>query len=283
MKQSPVWLITGVSSGLGKELAKAVHQAGYVLIGTVRNEADQQTFDQTFPNQSQSFVLDLRNSQQVVSMIEAVRDRFGRIDALVNNAGYGLLGFVEEVNENELHQQFNINFVAAWKMIQQVLPLMRLQQSGLIIQISSRVGLVANAGGGIYAASKFALEGLSEALQQEVAPFGINVMLVEPGPLRTNFFGRSVVLAQHRVEDYYSVLADYRQISQQADGHQDGDPSKAARIILEATQLEQPPFRLPLSQATLDSMQAKITAYQQTVAAWSSQAASISIKRYASE
>ncbi|GAB3695970.1 oxidoreductase [Spirosoma flavus] len=277
MNKSKVWLVTGVSSGLGKELAKAIYQAGHIIVGTVRNESDKRRFEVEFPDRSQVFLLDLRKTDQLTQLIDQIQLQFGRIDVLVNNAGYGLMGLVEEVSESELRDQFEVNVVGVWKLTQAVLPIMRRQGYGLIIQLSSRVGLAAGAGGGIYAASKFALEGLSEALSQEVSQFGINVMLVEPGPLRTDFFGRSVVFAQRRIADYYSLLTDFRQTSKRLDGKQDGDPGKVAQIIVTVASDENPPLRLPFTQATIDTMQQKILTYQQTIKIWSEQATKISV------
>jgi NAD(P)-dependent dehydrogenase (short-subunit alcohol dehydrogenase family) len=274
---SKVWLVTGVSSGLGHALAKSIHQSGDVIVGTVRKAADQADFEAAFPGRSKVFCLDLTDLTRIEPLVAEVLSAFGRIDVLVNNAGYGLFGLVEEVSTDEVRHQLDTNFVAVWKMTQAVLPAMRRQRSGHIIQVSSRLGIMAGAGNGLYAAGKFALEGFSEALAAEVAPFGIQVTLAEPGPLRTDFFGRSVVFAQQEIQAYLPAVGNIRQKSKQLDGKQPGDPAKVAEALVQMARLAQPPFRLPFTQATLDALQHKSEAYQQTVREWKELATSVTI------
>ncbi|MCZ4244115.1 oxidoreductase [Pedobacter punctiformis] len=266
--QQKVWLVTGVSGGLGKELAKSIYLSGDIIIGTMRSEKDKMLFEQDFPQRSKAFILDLSDTGKIPVVVEESVKIFGKIDVLVNNAGYGLFGMVEEASEEEVRHQLEVNFLAVWKLTQAVLPIMRQQKSGHIIQLSSRVGISAGVGGGLYAAGKFAIEGLSEALAQEVSAFGIKVTLVEPGPLRTDFFGRSVVFAQKEITDYHAATGNIRERSKQMDGKQPGDPAKVASSILEISRLENPPFRLPFTQATLDTLQQKIISYQQVIDDW---------------
>ncbi len=273
-----VWLVTGVSSGLGLALAKSIYQTGDVIIGTVRKETDQAVFKSAFPVRSKVFTLDLTDTARIEPLIEEVLNTFGRIDVLVNNAGYGLFGLVEEVSEAEVRKQLDTNFVAVWKVTQAVLPVMRRQGSGHIIQVSSRLGITVGAGTGLYAAGKFALEGLSEALAAEVTPFGIRVTVAEPGPLRTNFFGRSVVFARQEIAAYHPVVGNIRQRSKQMDGKQPGDPAKVAEAIVRTARLDNPPFRLPFTQATLDTLKQKIEAYWQTITDWQAVSTSVSIQ-----
>ncbi|KIO77093.1 hypothetical protein TH53_11195, partial [Pedobacter lusitanus] len=255
--EQKVWLVTGVSGGLGKELAKKIHESGDIIIGTVRNEEDKKRFELDFPERSKAVFLDLADTAAMSAVVAESLKAFGKIDVLVNNAGYGLFGFVEEATEAELRHQIDISFIGVWKLIKEVLPSMRKRGKGHIIQISSRVGIAAGTGGGLYAAGKFALEGMSEALAQEVAPFGIKVTLAEPGPLRTDFFGRSVVFTAEEIPEYKSAVADIRERSRKVNGTQGGDPAKVAAVIVEISKLENPPLRLPFTQATIDSLEQK--------------------------
>lgn len=270
-----VWLVTGVSGGLGKELATAIYQSGDIIIGSVRKEEDRIAFEQAFPERSKVFILDVSDSEGIESMIDQVVKDYGRIDILVNNAGYGLFGLIEEVDEAELRKQLDINLVAVWKMIQTVLPHMRKQKSGHIIQISSRLGILGGTGNGAYTATKFAIEGMSEALAYEVASFGIKVTLAEPGPLRTDFFGRSVVFSEKEIKDYKGPLGDLREKYKAVDGIQVGDPAKVAEVIVQIAGLKNPPFRLPFTSSTIDALQQKINEYQKVINNWKEIALSI--------
>lgn len=276
--QPNIWLITGVSSGLGKQLAQQIHESGDVIIGTVRTEQDKEIFEQAYPNRSHAFIIDLENTDRIDAIVHDIQETYGRIDVLVNNAGYGLWGLVEEVSEAELRHQLDVNLIAVWKLVQAVLPIMRSQKSGHIIQISSRLGIVAGPGGGLYAAGKFAMEGLSEALAAEVDSFGINVTLAEPGPMRTAFFGRSVNYARQEVEAYHAGVGNVRQKSKQMHGNQPGDPEKVAREIIRIAKLDNPPLRLPLTQASIDALEQKIDSYQETIANWKEVATNVAIQ-----
>lgn len=277
--QQKVWLVTGVSSGLGKQLAHQIHQSDDIIIGTVRNETDKKTFKQAFPDRSHAFIIDLEDTARIDTIVNEIQEKYGRIDVLVNNAGYGLWGLVEEVNEAEVRKQLDVNFIAPWKLVQAVLPIMRSRKSGHIIQISSSLGILASfPGGGLYAAGKFAMEGLSETLAAEVDSFGIKVTLTELGPLRTEFFGRSVNYAKREVEDYHDSVGSVRQKSKQMHGTQPGDPSKVAEEIIRITQLENPPFRLPLTQASINALEQKIKSYRQTISDWEEVAKSVAIE-----
>ncbi|QNK63618.1 SDR family NAD(P)-dependent oxidoreductase [Pedobacter sp. PAMC26386] len=263
-----VWLVTGVSGGLGKELANAIYQSGDIIIGTVRKKEDKERFESDYPERSKVLILDLSDTEKISSIVAESLNAFGRIDVLVNNAGYGLFGFIEEASEAELRHQMDVSFISVWRLIKEVLPSMRKQRSGHIIQISSRVGIAAGTGGGLYAAGKFAIEGMSEALAQEVAPFGIKVTLAEPGPLRTDFFGRSVVFVEQEIAIYQSTVANIRERSKQIDGKQGGSAAKVAAVIVEISKLDNPPLRIPFTQATIDSLEQKINSYQQTILDW---------------
>lgn len=213
-------------------------------------------------------MIDLAHTEDIPALVEDSLRVAGRIDVLVNNAGYGLFELIEEASEAEVRHQLDVNFIAVWRLIKSILPVMRRQQHGHIIQISSRVGIAAGTGNGLYAAGKFAMEGLSEALAQEVAGFGIKVTLAEPGPLRTDFFGRSVTFAAEEIKDYEPVVGNIRERSRNMNGKQGGDPTKVADVIVEVSRMDSPPFRLPFTQSSIDSLQQKSEHYQQVIADW---------------
>ncbi|MGJ1435825.1 SDR family NAD(P)-dependent oxidoreductase [Sphingobacterium siyangense] len=262
MKQK-VWLITGVSKGLGREIAKQAVTKGDIVIGTVRNAKDKENFENSIG--TKGFVIDLANTEQIPSLIDAIVKQYGQIDVLVNNAGFGAFGMIEEFDKDEITNQFNVNFVAVWKLCQTVLPYMRDKGQGTIVQISSRAGIMAGVGNGIYASSKFALEGMSEALKQEVEPFGIKIMLAELGALRTDFFGASVKYAKNSLPFYTEKLQDIRTNTKKLDGKQSGNPIKVAQAIIEAVNNNVPSFRLPLTAGTIDAMKAKIIEFQNSI------------------
>lgn len=205
MKQK-VWLITGVSKGLGREIAKQVVATGDIVIGTVRNKEDKVAFENGVD--AKAFIIDLAETKLIPTLINSIIKEHGQIDVLVNNAGFGAFGMIEEFDEEEVTNQFNVNVIAVWKLCQSVLPFMRDKGQGTIVQISSRVAITAGIGNGIYASSKFALEGMSEAMKQEVETFGIKVMLAELGALRTDFFGASVKYAKNSLPFYTEKLTD---------------------------------------------------------------------------
>ncbi|MCJ7932231.1 MAG: SDR family NAD(P)-dependent oxidoreductase [Chryseobacterium sp.] len=263
MKQK-VWLITGVSKGLGREIAKQVACTGDIVIGTVRNEKDKVAFENSID--AKALIIDLAETEQIPTLITSIVKEHGRIDVLVNNAGFGAFGMIEEFDKEEIINQFNVNFIAVWKLCQAVLPYMRDNGHGTIVQISSRTGIMAGIGNGIYASSKFALEGMSEALKQEVEPFGIKVMLAELGALRTDFFGASIRYAKNNLSPYAEKLDDIRTNTKKLNGKQSGNPIKVAQVIIEAVNNDVPTFRLPLTAGTIDTMKAKIAEFQNCIA-----------------
>lgn len=262
-KTQKVWLITGVSKGLGKELAKQVLEQGDIVIGTVRKTEDKDAFEKN--KNAKAHIIDLLHSDQIPALIQAVIEEYGKIDVLVNNAGYGAFGIIEEFTEQEILDQLKVNFIAVWRLCQLVIPYMRNAGGGNIVQISSRVGIIAGVGNGIYAASKFALEGISESLQQELAPFGIKVLLAELGALRTDFFGESVRYAKNQIPSYTDQLGDIRINTKKINGNQSGDPVKVAKAIIDSVNNNIPSFRLPLTAGTIDAMKTKIEAYQNCI------------------
>ncbi|MBS0408976.1 MAG: SDR family NAD(P)-dependent oxidoreductase [Proteobacteria bacterium] len=241
-----VWFITGVSSGLGLALAKAALAAGDVVAGTARRETDRAAFKALDPERALGLVMDVRDEAAVRAAISAAEARFGRIDILVNNAGYGLIGALEETSLAEMRDQFEVNVFGAIAVMQAALPGMRRRRAGVILTITSVSGLAAWGGTATYTASKFALEGATQCLAQEVAELGIKVINVAPGGLRTDYAGRSLVLSEKTIDDYDGQGHLPRRMLVAGAGHENGDPDKAAAAILKVLEAETPPMHLLL-------------------------------------
>lgn len=256
--KNKIWFITGISSGLGKALAQEVMDKGDFVVGTFRNKTQADIFNDEFKEKACALVMDVTKPQEIEKAFEFIKDKFGRIDVLVNNAGFGIAGAVEETSIDETRAIFEANFFGTLQVTQAFLPLFRKQKSGHIIQISSHGGFKAFAGFGIYNASKFAVEGFSEALAQEVEPLGIKVTLVEPGPFRTKFAGDSFRQSATIIKDYNQTAGVFRQRIKAVDGIQEGDPTKAAKAIFDITKLENPPLRLPLGKIAIVSLTTKL-------------------------
>jgi NAD(P)-dependent dehydrogenase (short-subunit alcohol dehydrogenase family) len=265
-----IWFITGVSSGLGRALAETVLAKGDTVIGTLRDPAACPSFEALAPDRAHAVLLDVREDDRVRGIVSDVTARIGPIDVLVNNAGYGLEGAVEEASLAEAHAQFDVNVFGALSVLKAVLPDMRARGSGHILNISSIAGLTSFPGVGIYNGSKFALEGITEALAKEVAPLGIRVTLVEPGAFRTDWAGRSLVHAAHRIEDYDATAGAFRREMAARSGKQMGDPRKAAEAIVAAVEADEPPLHLLLGPDALAAAQAKIDALLADIEKWSS-------------
>ena len=263
-----IWFVTGGSSGLGEALTAEILQRGNKVVATFRKTEQASLFTQKAKGNGLGIVLDVTNEQQRKSAVQQAVQQFGRIDVLVNNAGYGTVGAIEEFTMDEIRQQMETNFFGAIALTKEVLPLMRKNGSGHIVQISSVSGFRAMGGFGIYNASKFALEGFSEALAQEVAPFGIRVVIVEPGPFRTKFAGGSIKLAKHPIEAYAKTpVAQMYQYINRVDGKQEGDPVKGARAIADYVHNGNKELRLPLGRAAILGIKAKLAAVLADVAA----------------
>ena len=262
-----VWLITGISSGIGHALATEVMAKGDFVIGTFRKEAQVEAFNTANAGKGHAILLDVTDFTSMEKHIAMLSQQYGRIDVLVNNAGYGLAGAIEETSIAETRALFEANFFGALKLTQEVLPLMRQQKQGHIVQISSHGGFKAFPGFGMYNASKFALEGFSEALAAEVAPLGIKVSIVEPGPFRTKFAGSGFVLAEKAIEDYNGTAGLFRQKIKGVDGIQEGDPAKAASAIYYTVQQEKAPLRLPLGKIALGTLNAKLESVKNDIEA----------------
>jgi NAD(P)-dependent dehydrogenase (short-subunit alcohol dehydrogenase family) len=263
-----IWFVTGASSGLGEALTAAIIQRGDRVAATFRKAEQASLFTQQAGNNGLGLVLDVTDEAQRKAAVQQALQHFGRINVLVNNAGYGTVGAIEEFGMEEIRQQMETNFFGAIALTQEMLPLMREAGSGHIVQISSVSGFRAMGGFGLYNASKFALEGFSEALAQEVAPLGIRVVIVEPGPFRTQFAGSSIRLAQHRIDAYAKTPVDqmYQYINR-VDGKQEGDPVKAGNAIVDYVHNGNKELRLPLGRAAVQGIKAKLSAVQADLAA----------------
>lgn len=263
-----IWFITGISSGLGKALAEAVIEKGGFVIGTFRNPSQTEAFNETHHSRAVAFTLDLTKPNDIRSAFDVVRSRFGRLDVLVNNAGFGFAGAIEEASIDEVRGVFEANVFGALQITQAALPIFRQQQSGHIVQISSHGGFKAMPGFGVYNASKFALEGFSEALAAEIAPLGIRLTIVEPGPFRTNFAGDSFRQASARLAAYDATAGAFRDRMQLVNGKQEGDPRKAAQAIMQVVTAAEPPLRLPLGKIALGTLTAKLESVQKDIDSW---------------
>jgi len=244
-----VWFITGISSGLGKALAEAVMATGDFVIGTFRKQAQVDAFNEKFATTAHAVLLDITNEEAIATAIAQVISKYKRIDVLVNNAGMGFVGAIEETAMTEVRRVFEANFFGTLKVTQTVLPYMRKADNGHIVQISSHGGIKAFAGFGIYNASKFALEGFSEALQQEVAPLGIKVSIIEPGPFRTQFAV---------IGDYAGTAGAFREKLKSVHGKQEGDPIKASKAIIDFVDAKTDSLRLPLGKVPLVTIGMKL-------------------------
>lgn len=241
-RQTRIWLITGCSTGLGRELAKVAAAKGDQVVGTLRKATQIAAFEALAPGQLSGILLDVTHAEQVRQGVQQCLDRHGRIDVLVNNAGYGSLGPVEEIDDAEVQRQFDVNVFGALRMIRAALPGMRQQRSGHILNITSIAGLQGYPGVGIYNGSKFALEGIGEALAKEVKHLGIKVINVEPGPFRTDWAGRSATFSPTAIDDYADSAQRNMEAIQGVSGKQAGDPVRAAEAMYALTLLEDPPL-----------------------------------------
>jgi NAD(P)-dependent dehydrogenase (short-subunit alcohol dehydrogenase family) len=266
--QGKVWFITGASVGLGSELAKLLLARGASVVATARKTELLTELAKAYPETALVLGLDVTRSEQVDAAVATAMQRFGKIDVLVNNAGYGIVGAVEESDETEYRPMFETNVFGLIRMTQAVLPQMRARKSGTIVNLSSIGGLVATPGFGLYNGTKFALEGISEALAQEVKPLGIHVLIVEPGPFRTNFLARGEMPAAKHIAEYDATAGKSREYAEKQNGRQPGDPKKAVAAIVKAVEAGSPPLHLMLGAGTIPRLQGKIDALLKAVADW---------------
>ena len=245
---NPVWFITGCSTGFGRELAKLILKRGWNAVITARNPDQVKDIASGFDETALVLSLDVTDNKQVAEAVEKAQNTFGKIDVLVNNAGYGYFSSIEEGEDDKIRAQFETNFFGLVNVIQAVLPIMHEQKSGHIINFSSIGGLRSFASTGFYHATKFALEGLSESLALEVAPLGIKVLLVEPGPFRTDWAGRSTSKTPVKIDDYQETVGKRMEVSQKASGKQQGDPVRGCEAIIKAVEAKDHHLRLLLGE-----------------------------------
>ena len=255
---SKVILITGASSGIGRSLAEAAVERGHKVVATARKIDSLKALASKYPDQLMAVTLDVNQRESIRLAFEQAVQRFGRIDVLVNNAGFGLIGAVEEFSEGEIQDQFDTNVYGVIRSTQEALCYMRSQRSGHIINISSVAGFVGYAGSALYAASKHAIEGLSQGLACEVAEFGIHVTVVNPGPFRTNFAGTPMRMPDKKIEAYAAIHARQSRMRTEVNGNQSGDPISAAHAILDTVGTPNPPFTLPLGAMAFDEIPSRL-------------------------
>lgn len=263
-----VWLITGSSAGFGRALTAAVLQHGDRVVATARKPEQLQDLVDRYPQTAAAVRLDVTNPQEIGEAVQATLEQFGRLDVLVNNAGYGTTGALEEISPETIQRQFATNVFGPLELMRAVLPILRQQRSGHILNLSSVGGFVGFPSTGIYCATKFALEGLSEQLAQEVAALGIRVTIVEPGAFRTDFNGRSLSQPDHRIEDYATVTGPFLQWLADMDGKQPGDPAKAAQAMIDVVESPNPPLRLALGADAVGAMRDKLAAVAAELDTW---------------
>jgi NAD(P)-dependent dehydrogenase (short-subunit alcohol dehydrogenase family) len=266
--KNQTWFITGVSGGFGKALAEELVKQGKQVIATFRKEEQAKTFETTYGNQVRAVLLDVNETNTIDSVVQQAWAFFQGVDVVVNNAGYGLTGAVEETTETEIRAQMETNFFGALFVTKAFLPKFRIQGHGTFVQISSQAGISSTPGLGIYNASKFALEGFSEALSKEAAHLGIRVMLVEPGPFRTDWAGNSMVFSPVELAEYASSAGVMRRRLSQISGNQPGDPIKGVQLIIRAVDSEKMPLRLALGSIAVDTISAKLKQVQSDVETW---------------
>jgi NAD(P)-dependent dehydrogenase (short-subunit alcohol dehydrogenase family) len=266
--QSKLFFITGVSSGFGRAITEAALAAGHRVVGTVRNEADLAAFNRLNPGRAIGKILDVTDTAAIAPTVAAIESEIGAIDVLINNAGYGHEGVLEESSLDDIRRQFEVNVFGAVAMMQAVLPAMRSRRSGHILNITSMGGITTFPGVGVYHGSKFALEGISETLGKEVKALGIHVTAVEPGAFRTDWAGRSLVRTERKISDYDAVFDPLRKRRQEISGKQPGNPVKAANAILQLVAAPNPPAHLLLGLDAYTLVSEKLNALQAEIAAW---------------
>jgi NAD(P)-dependent dehydrogenase (short-subunit alcohol dehydrogenase family) len=263
-----VWLITGCSSGFGLALASAVLARGQRVIATARQPSALGDLARLFPETCRTLALDVTDSSQVKAVAAQAADAFGRLDVVVNNAGYGLIGAFEELGTEQITRNFETNFFGALEVIRATLPILRTQGSGHLVNISAAAVISNYAGFSIYGATKWALEGVSESLAAELKPLGIKVTIVQPGPFRTDFIGRSLERAPSYIADYDRTSGKFLRFLETMDGKQPGDPARAAEAIIAAVESAAPPLRLVLGKYANDKLRKTLAEAERERAAW---------------
>lgn len=268
MASGNIMLITGVSSGFGRALAQAALAAGHTVVGTVRSEAAKRAFEALSPRAAIGRVLDVTDFERINGVVAEIESSVGPVDVLVNNAGYGHEGIMEESPLSEMRRQFDVNVFGAVAMLKAVVPFMRERRRGRILNITSMGGHITMPGIAYYCGSKFALEGISEALGKELEPFGIAVTAVAPGSFRTDWAGRSMTRTPRSIADYDALFDPIRQAREEKNGRQSGDPAKAARAMLAVIAADHPPAHLLLGSDALRLVRDKWSALEDEIRTW---------------
>ena len=269
-RDKPVWLITGCSTGFGRELARLVLARGWHAVVTARDAAAVADIVAGHEDSAIALALDVTDRAQIDAAVAAATQKFGRIDVLVNNAGYGYLAAIEEGEDDAVRAMFETNVFGLVDMTKAVLPVMRAQKSGLIVNVSSIGGLTSFAATGYYHGTKYAVEGISESLAVEVKPLGIDVLIVEPGPFRTNWAGPSIKQSATHIDAYAATAGERRKQTSARSGNQAGDPVRAAQAIIDAALSDTPPLRLLLGKMALDLARRKVDMLTKDFDAWES-------------
>jgi NAD(P)-dependent dehydrogenase (short-subunit alcohol dehydrogenase family) len=266
-----VVIVTGVSSGLGRAFATALLQSGFKVVGTVRKQEAVREFEQLRSGSAFARVLDVTDEPERLAVaVEEVERTVGPVYALINNAGYGHEGTLEESSMDELRQQFEVNVFGAVAMMKAVLPFMRSRRDGRILNVTSMGGLMTMPGLSYYHGSKFALEGISSSLAKEVRPLGIYVTAVEPGMFRTDWAGRSMVRSERKISDYDAIFDPIREARKSRNGHQPGDPAKAGKAIATFLTSPEPPLHLLLGSDAFDYVQKELETLRGEFSNWES-------------
>jgi NAD(P)-dependent dehydrogenase (short-subunit alcohol dehydrogenase family) len=269
-RDNPVWFITGCSTGFGRELAKLVLARGWRAVVTARDASKVVDIAAGHDDRALILPLDVTRRAQIDEVVAQAKQRFGRIDALVNNAGYGYLAAIEEGEDEAVRAMFETNVFGLVDMTKAVLPIMREQGSGLIVNISSIGGITSFAATGYYHGTKYAVEGISESLAIEVKPLGIDVLIVEPGPFRTNWAGPSIKQSATRINAYVSTAGERRKQTETRSGSQAGDPVRGAQAIIDAALSDTPPLRLLLGRTALELARKKLDLLRNDFDTWES-------------
>jgi NAD(P)-dependent dehydrogenase (short-subunit alcohol dehydrogenase family) len=267
-KSPRVWFIAGSSSGFGYLLAKEVLRRGERVIATARDASKLDDLLKQHPQTARTFSLDVTKPEEIESVAQQAIAAFGHVDVLVNNAGYGVNGAIEEVSEDEFEPMFQTNLYGLIRTTRAFLPHLRERRSGHIFNLSSIGGLIGGAGWGYYNVTKFAVEGFSEALAPEMKPLGVHVTVVEPGPFRTDFLGRSGKLAAKELPEYKDTAGKARKYLETQSGKQPGDPQKAVEAIIAVADSPNPPLHLILGKIALTRFRDKLALWEKEIAAW---------------
>ncbi len=266
--EAPVWFITGASKGFGQALAEAVLNRGHGVVATSRRPRDLQSLADQFPDRVLAVKLDVTDPVEARKVVREAVTHFGRIDVVVNNAGFGHVGAIEELKDRELRKQLEVDLFGVINVTRAALPQLRKQRAGHFVQMSSLNGVEGLAGGGYYAASKFGIEGFSETLAAEVAPLGIKVTIVEPGPFRTSFLSDESVKWAEPIADYAESVGKSRETFRAMDGKQPGDPARAALAIIQVVESDKPPLRLALGKMAIEHIRAALAGRLKELDAW---------------